>query len=90
MNILFLSLSKLEDISKKGLYRDLIRFFLSQQHAVTVVYPVEKIEGKQTSFYVDGKLSQLSVKTGNITKCKNLLEKGVSTLLLEQQYIFSY
>lgn len=87
MNILFLSLSNLGDINKKGLYRDLIRFFLSQQHSVTVVYPVEKREGKQTSFDVDGSLSQLSVKTGNITKCKNLLEKGVSTLLLEHQYI---
>lgn len=87
MNILFLSLIKITDFRVKGIYQDLIRQFVKHHHSVTIVNPIEKREGQQTCIEIDGKVRVLSVKIGNITKCRNLIEKGISTIFLQSHYI---
>lgn len=87
MNILFLTLINIEDINKPGIYHDLIRTFMKNNHNVYVVSPYEKRIKKETMLLLDDHISLLHVKTGNITKCSNLIEKGFSTINIERQYI---
>ena len=87
MDILFLSLSKMSDLHARGIYQDLIRQFIHHNHSVTIVNPIEKRECKQTSIVAEGKVRFLSVRIGNITKCRNRIEKGISTISLQSYYI---
>lgn len=87
MNILFLSLSKMSNLNIRGIYRDLICQVAYNSHSVTIVSPIEKREGKHTFIEINGKIRVLSVKIGNITKCRNLIEKGISTISLQSHYI---
>ena len=86
MNVLFLTTGKFSGITTTGIYTDLLRFFKEQGHGVYVVCPNEKRNGKDTELLADNGASVLRVKTGNITKC-GLIEKGISTLKIEGQYI---
>lgn len=85
-NILLLTLANFEDINKRGIYPDLVRT-LSGQCEVYVVSPREKRTGLGTELSDLGKIKILKVKTGDITKCKNFIEKGISTLRIESQYM---
>lgn len=87
MNVLFLTLSKINRLSERGIYRDFLRQLSYHGHSVTVVNPIEKRENCQTQFKIEGKTTILSVKVGNITKCRNLIEKGISTIFLQSHYI---
>lgn len=87
MNTLFLSLIKISDLTVRGIYQDLIRQFVHHNHSVTIVNPIEKREDKQTSIETEGKVRILSVRIGNITKCRNLIEKGISIIFLQSHYI---
>lgn len=88
MNILFLTLYRIDNICNKGIYEDLLREFIKNHHNVYVVSPVERRYGKETHMQVGEGYHLLRVKTGNIQKT-NLMEKGIATLLLESQYIFA-
>lgn len=79
----------MDDLNKRGIYTDLVRVFEKKNHNITVVYPTEKRENKKTSFKSIGNISLIAVKTGNITKCKNVFEKGIATLRLENQFIYA-
>ncbi|MGE0090531.1 MAG: glycosyltransferase family 4 protein [Bacteroidales bacterium] len=85
-NILFLTLSNFEDIKKNAIYPDLVRT-LSNYCEVSVVAPREKRTGLETELSDHGNIKILKVKTGNITKCNNFIEKGISTLRIESQYM---
>lgn len=87
MNILFLSLAKLSDLTARGIYQDLIRQFVHHSHSITIINPIERREGKNTFIKSEGKLRVIPVRIGNITKCRNLIEKGISTLFLQTHYI---
>jgi glycosyltransferase involved in cell wall biosynthesis len=87
MNILFLSLSKMADINARGIYRDLIRHIAQNGHSITVAYPIEKRENDKTNMSKHGTITLLPVRIGNITKCRNKIEKGLSTILLQHHYI---
>lgn len=87
MNILFLSLSKMADINARGIYRDLIRHIAQNGHSITVAYPIEKRENDKTNMSKHGTITLLPVRIGNITKCRNKIEKGISTILLQHHYI---
>ena len=89
MNILFLSLSKMADINARGIYRDLIRYFAKNGHSVTVAYPIEKRENENIKISKHGAITLLPIRIGNITKCRNKIEKGISTILLQHHYIKS-
>ncbi len=86
MNILFLTLSRITDISSRGIYNDLMRKFVRDGHNVYIVVPFERQTGRGTELFESGGAHILGVKTLNIQKT-NVIEKGVGTLLLENQYM---
>ena len=86
MNIIFLTLARLTDIKKHGLYEDLMREFRDEGHQVHIVCPVERRLGQETTLTEISGVKMLYVKTLNIQKT-NVVEKGLGTLLIERQYI---
>ena len=82
-----MTLSKSIDIHKEsGIYNDLLRYFRHNNHNIYVVHPREKRFKKNTELDTSEGVSYLRVKTGNVTKTSNI-EKGLSMLLLEGQFI---
>lgn len=85
MNIIFLTLFNFSDISLRNIYTDLMRKFRDEGHNVYIVTPNERRMGNPTSLIVSGGVHILNVKTLNIQKT-NIVEKGLGTLLIENQY----
>ena len=85
MNILFLTTGRMDNIEQHAIYPDLLRCFRDNGHAVYTVSSYEKRSGKETKLIEDRRVHMLHVKIGNLTKT-NLFEKGISTILIEQQY----
>lgn len=86
MNILFLTLVNICTINDKNIYTDLLRKFEQNGHSVYIVSPTERRNGDETQLISAHNGGVLRVKTGNIQKT-NLIEKGISTVLLESQFI---
>ena len=85
MNILFLTLVGFDTLNLNMLYSDLLREFVKNGHEVFVISPIEKREGMQTHIRNEPHASILRLKIGNTQKT-NILEKGISTLLIESQF----
>lgn len=85
MNILFLTLNHVSDLSERGIYTDLMREFICHGHRVYMVVPAERRFHESTSIKESCGAQILRVKTLNIQK-SNVVEKGIGTLLLEMQY----
>lgn len=85
MNILFLSLSRFDDISVRGIYSDLMREFISRGNDVYIASPTERRFRKKTHLIKSDHCQILKIKTLNIQKT-NVVEKGIGTLLLEWQF----
>ncbi len=83
MNILFLTLAFSES---RGIYTDLIQEMKARGNDVYVVTPIERKYNKDTSLTKPNGVNVLKVKTGNIQKV-NKFEKGISTLMIEKQFI---
>lgn len=86
MNILFLSLGRYWSISESEGYTDLLREFIRHGDKVYIVSPTERREGKETQLIEEENSVILKVKTGNIQKT-NFVEKGISTILIETQFL---
>ena len=86
MNILFLTLYHIDSLHSHGIYEDLLREFSKCDHNIYVVSPVERRYHCDTTLHIEGNARILELKTGNIQKT-GIIEKGVSTLLIEQQFI---
>lgn len=86
MNILFLSLGSMDNIETQGIYSDLMRQFRDHGHDVYIMYAREKRLGKPTEYTMENGVHLLKVKIGNITQ-NHLLEKGISTLMIEHQFL---
>lgn len=86
MNILFLTLGRFESINQYSLYTDLLRMFSKEGHFVYVLSSKERRDGGKTLLINEDNVKILKVRIGNITKT-NLIEKGISTILIENQYI---
>lgn len=85
MNLIFITLSNINDISLRGIYPDLMRKFRDEGHEVYIVSPAERRTGIRTGLHdVDG-VKILKVQTLNIQKM-NVVEKGIGTLMIEGQY----
>lgn len=91
MNILFITLSNILSIDQYGIYEDLMRALAKNGNDVYIVSPIEKRYGEKTKLieYQDSNdwhknVHILKVKTGNIQKT-NIIEKGISMVLLENQ-----
>ena len=86
MNVLFLSLMGYSSIKDRDIYTDLLRVFINQDHKVYVVSPAERRQRIETGLIKEENSTILRVKTGNIQKT-NLIEKGISTVMLEPQFV---
>ena len=85
MNVLFLTLSDFSSLDFVGIYPDLLNEFVRLGHNVYVVSPREKRKKVDTHVIEDGNTHILKLKIGNITKT-NLLQKGISTLTIEDKF----
>ncbi|MEG0392893.1 MAG: glycosyltransferase family 4 protein, partial [Anaerovoracaceae bacterium] len=85
MNILFLTLIDIKTIDEAGIYQDLMREFVKKGHNVYIVSPVERRFNEEERVIQNKDCTILKVKIGNTQKT-NLIEKGISTLLLEGQF----
>lgn len=86
MNILFLSISTLPHISKHSISLDLIHSLQAQGHQVYAVCAIERRDNMDTHVSEEAGCQVLRVKIGN-NKRANLIEKGITTLLLPKLYI---
>lgn len=85
MKILFLSLSRFDDVNVRGIYSDLMREFINRGNEVYIASPTERRFGKPTYLIDSPHCHVLKIKTLNIQK-SNIIEKGIGTLLLERQF----
>ena len=86
MNILFLTVSRINDLSERGIYTDLMRKFRDEGHNVYVVSPSERRFKQVTGLRESHGTKLLKVKTLNIQKT-NVIEKGIGTILLQYQFL---
>ena len=86
MNILFLTITHITDISERCIYTDLMRQFGNKGHKVYIVSPAERRYGIPTGLSEQHGINLLKVSTLNLQKT-NVIEKGIGTLLLEFQFL---
>ena len=84
MNLLFLTLLDFKSYNERNIYCDLLREFVKKGHNVYCISPTERRNEVQTHFEGDGHI--LKLKIGNTQKT-NVIEKGISTVLIEPQFI---
>lgn len=89
LNILFLSVIDINNINDRGIYQDLLRKFRDEGHNVFIISPTERRNKAETALYVRDGVSLLKVRTLNIQKT-NVIEKGLSVLLLQSQFSRAY
>lgn len=85
MNVLFLSLGEMENFNDSSVHIDIVKRF-AKNHNVYLACKREKKLGKQTELVNKEGVNILYVKTGNL-KNVNIIEKGISTVQLEAQFI---
>lgn len=86
MNILFLTLLDFNSIDERNIYTDLLREFYKNGHSVYVISPVERRKNQTTKLLKTEKSTILKLKIGNTQKT-NIIEKGISTVSIEPQFI---
>lgn len=86
MNLLFLTLLDFNSVNEKNIYTDLLREFQKNGHNVCVISPIEKRKKKNTYLIKEENTTILKLKIGNVQKT-NIIEKGISTLKIESQFI---
>lgn len=82
MKILFLTLLDFSSVEEKGIYTDLMREFINENHEVYIISPTEKRYKQPTRLFENKNNKILKLQIGNTQKT-NILEKGISTLTLE-------
>lgn len=86
MNILFLTIVRINDINERGIYTDLLREFWKNGHNITVISPAERRFMEETVFKEKDGVSYVRVKTLNIQK-SNILEKSIGLFLIQSQFL---
>ena len=85
MNILYLTMSRIENLSDRDIYTDLFRYFRDRGHQVWLVSPRERSTSSKAGMAdVDG-VHILGVRTLNLQKT-NVIEKGIGQVLVGYQY----
>ena len=84
MNVLFLSLGTFNDLSGSSVHIDVLKRF-AREHSVYLVCKREQRQGLPTELSEEYGIHVLRVRTGNI-KNTNLIEKGISTVMVEPQF----
>lgn len=75
-----------EGKDERNIYTDLVQEFKERNNNVYVVCSRERRYCLPTEIKYENGINVLRVKTGNVTKT-NIIEKGIATLLLENQFI---
>lgn len=86
MNVLFLTIQKINTINDRGVYPDLMRKFQREGHKVCIVTPLERRNHQRTTLLQNGDVSILKISTLNIQKT-NPIEKWLSVLLINSQFM---
>ncbi|CAM1373817.1 glycosyltransferase family 4 protein [Tenacibaculum xiamenense] len=86
MNVLFLTIAKINSLGDSGIYTDLLREFYKDGHNVYIVCPTERREKKKTYLVKETEGVILNIRTLNIQKT-NIIEKGFGTLAIENQFL---
>lgn len=86
MKILFLTLLNFNSIHERNIYTDLLREFVKHGHQVRIISPAEKRTGQNTHIIREKNSVILKLKTGNTQKT-GLIEKGISTVMMEPLYV---
>ena len=68
MNIIFITLSKQNNLKERNIYADLMRKFRDEGHNVYIVSPCERKTGEQTHLIDTDGVKILKVRTLNIQK----------------------
>lgn len=84
-NLIFLTMARMTDIRRRGIYTDLLRKFQAEGWNIYVVSPHERSLGKPTELKEDEGTHILGVRTLNLQKT-NVVEKGIGQLLVEMQF----
>lgn len=87
MNLLFLSLLDFSSLKDRNIYTDLLRQFTMNDHNVYVISPTEKRK-KYAPIIEGGHVVIIKPYIGKIQKA-NLIQKGISMILLEKRLIKS-
>ena len=87
MNVLFMTIGKMDDIEEHTIYCDLLRYFRDAGHSVYTISPYEKRTGLQTAYEEKNGIHMLHVRTGNVTGLVSLIEKGLAQLSIEPIFI---
>lgn len=85
MKLLFLTLGDMPSIKHHEIYPDLLREFIKNGHEVYVACARERRYNLPTELFEEAGAKLLKIHVGNITKT-NIIEKGISTVLIGQQY----
>ena len=83
MNILVITLQQFEDFEEKGIYTDLMREFIRNNHNVYAISPNENIS--KTKLIVKNNSKILSLKIGKLQKT-NIVRKGFTTLTIDRKF----
>ena len=86
MNVLFLTLVGFESLQERNLYTDMLRKFVEEKHHVYVISPVEKRQNRATHLIEEENATILRLQIGNTQKT-NIIEKGISTIMIEPTYM---
>lgn len=82
MNVLFLTLVQFDSLQERNIYTDLLREFCRNGHQVYAISPTEKKQKIKTHVIVEENATILRLQIGN-TQQTNLLEKGISTVMIQ-------
>lgn len=86
MNLLFLTLLDFNSLNESNIYTDLLREFSKNGHKIYVISPVERRKKKRTVLRKEKDVTILKLQIGNMQKT-NFIEKGISTLLIENTFV---
>ncbi|MGS0748830.1 hypothetical protein [Halpernia sp. GG3] len=86
MNILFLTLLKIDTLKTRGIYHDLMREFANHEHKIYIISPTERREKKPSCLSSEGNVYFLNLRTLNVQKT-NIVEKGFATLSIEHIFL---
>lgn len=85
MNILFLTLLDFTTIDERGIYTDLMREFVKNNHSAYIISPTERRKKLPTTLIDNINHKILKLQIGNIQKT-NMFEKGISTITIELKF----
>lgn len=86
MKIIYIS-STSAGMHNHSIYFDLLQQMKQLGHDITIVYAREARENKETRLYEQEGFTYLGIKTGNMTKNKNLIEKALVTLTIDRVFL---